>query len=145
MAKISSANAVPNAIETACQLFRVRCYRMNSRAFQVVGAGGRQRPMFIGQWRDRLGVIHHSGMSDLLLTPLVTRVEDYDTKQFIALPIPLAIALWVECKAGTGSLRTDQKLFRDDILASGSHYLEAHDSADQVIAWFNAHGVVGSR
>jgi hypothetical protein len=133
MAKISASNAVLQAIETACAIYGVRCYRMNSRAIQVIGAGGRERPMFFGQWRDQSGIQHKRGMADLLLTPRIRLQTSPPTR--------VCVPLWVECKSGTGELRADQILFRDDVIDSGAFYIEAHDSADAVIQWFNEQGV----
>jgi len=135
-------NSVVAAVEEACAIYGVSCYRMQSRAFSVVGKGGRQRPMFMGQWRDRFGDLHRAGMPDLLLTPRLMFVECVPFR----LPCrhtttTLAVALWVECKAGRGELSEQQELFRDDALAIGAHYLEARNSADQVIQWFKAFDV----
>lgn len=129
MAKvISASNAVVSSIEQAAMIYGVRSYRMNTRTFQVVGAGGRERPMFMGQWRDRFGTIHFKGMGDLLMTPFV--------------PVAgMCVALWCECKAGTGRLTGDQQLFREDVEEAGASYLLAHDGPDVVIEWFQKMGV----
>jgi hypothetical protein len=133
--KVNAANAVVSAVEMACALYGVPCYRQQSRAFQVVGKGGRQRPMFIGQWRDETGQLHFAGMADLLLTPQVLWRTQNPCFNRVCVP------LWVECKAGSGRLSVDQQAFRDDVLAAGAYYIEAHDSAAPVVDWFEAHGV----
>lgn len=130
----SAANSVVQAVENACAIFGVRCYRQQSRAVTVVGVGGRPRPMFMGQWRDKNGTLYYGGMPDLLLTP---RVEELIKPGFLR----ATAVLWVECKAGTGRLNENQKAFRDDVLEAGAHYIECHDSADQVVQWFLDHGV----
>src|SRR5271169_5827101 len=67
----SAGNAAMSAVEGAAGLYGVRCYRMQSRTFTVTGAGGRDRPMFIGAWHDRCGIVHSKGMADFLLTPRI--------------------------------------------------------------------------
>lgn len=129
--QINLGNTVVAAAEEACGLFGVPCYRMQSRTFTVVGTGGRSRPMFVGQWRDRTGIIHHRGMADLLLTPSISDEKGW----YITVP------LWVECKAGTGALRSEQIAFRDDVLAAGAHHLELRDSAGDLLDWFQEQGV----
>lgn len=123
-------NSVVKAVEMACAIYGVRCYRQQSRAVTVVGVGGRLRPMFMGQWRDRNGALYSRGMADLLLTP------------WIGMPtFGHCEVLWVECKAGTGELSKEQKAFRDDVKDVGAHYIECRDSADPVVAWFDRHSV----
>jgi hypothetical protein len=147
MAKtISASNAVVNAVEAAASLYGVRCYRMNSRTFTVAGAGGRDRPMFMGQWRDEFGTLYRKGMADLLLTP---RIIINQPPSLIHVPMntpagaqskPFAacVPLWVECKSGSGVLTVEQRAFREDVRKAGAFYIEAHDSADEVIVWFEA-------
>jgi hypothetical protein len=107
---------------------------MQSRAVTVVGAGGRLRPMFIGQWHDSNGVLHRAGMADLLLTPRI-RLEDSQGDDWVT------TVLWVECKSGTGKLNAEQEMFRDDVTEAGAFYIECRDSADSVIRWFEAYDV----
>lgn len=147
--KIKASNAVTNAILDAAALYRVPAFRMQSRVLPVIGKGGRSRPMFFGSWTDDLGVLHHSGMADLLLQPrisiskiitesipgLLPAVPNHDSHFKITVP------LWVECKSGTGKLREDQIAFRDYVVKGGAFFLEAHDCADSVIDWFDAFGV----
>lgn len=147
MAKsVSASNAVVNAVETAAAMFGVRSYRMNSRVFRVTGAGGRERPMFMGQWKDELGTVYHKGMADLLLTP---RIAFNQKTSLVHIPIntpasspsnliSVCVPLWVECKSGSGVLTKEQKAFRNDVVKAGAFYIEAHDSADDVIAWFES-------
>lgn len=152
MAKaISASNAVMNAIEQTAAIYGVRSYRMQSRMFRVPGKGGVERPMFIGQWKDDLGVAHFKGMADMLLTPRITlygitreqypitfagKAVDVPVKQY-----QIAVALWVECKSGGATLKKEQCDFRDDVLKAGAFWLQARDSADVVIEWFQQHGV----
>jgi hypothetical protein len=126
--RINPANAVVNACEQVAALYRVRCYRMQSRVFNVVGAGQKERPMFFGRWVDRFGEKHPGGMADLLMTP--------KTKWG-----PYAVALWVECKFGSGRLEPEQIAFRDDVTDAGAYYIEVHDSAEPLIALFDDWGV----
>jgi hypothetical protein len=131
-----AANSVVSAVEQACALYGVRCYRQQSRAITVVGAGGRPRPMFMGQWRDKEGTLHYSGIPDLLLTPCLCfgDGEGFQVHQ--------CVVLWVECKAGAGKLNPKQKAFKEDVEEAGAFYIECRDSADSVIRWFEAYDVV---
>jgi hypothetical protein len=135
MGKVSASNAVVSAIESAAAIYGVRSYRMNSRTFMVPGAGGRERPMFMGQWKDENGETHRQGMADLLLTPRIPVVTATVGRVLMSVP------LWVECKSGSGKLEPEQKLFRDDVTKAGAFYIEAHDSAQAVIDWFTIFGV----
>jgi hypothetical protein len=129
-----AGNSVVAAVEEACAIYGVRCYRMQSRAVTVVGAGGRPRPMFVGQWRDKTGKLYYGGMADLLLTPMLC-FED-------ATGCPrIAVALWVECKSGAGRLNPNQQAFKEDVEEAGAFYIECRDSADSVIRWFEAYDV----
>lgn len=139
----SASNAVVSSIESAAALFGVRSYRMNSRTIIVPGVGGRERPMFMGQWRDRYGTQHNKGMGDLLLTPRITITVNVEIPGGAVIPVIVnpVVALWCECKAGTGRLSIDQELFREDVLDAGAFYLLAHDGPDVVIEWFQEMGV----
>lgn len=147
--KINAANAVVGSIEEAAAIYGVRCYRMQSRVFNVVGIGGRPRPMFVGGWKDRFGTSHKGGMADILLTPkiLITPPSHLihipmNTPGGVKVePIAVCVALWVECKSGSGKLNPEQKLFRDDVIEAGAFYIEAHDGPDAVIEWFEKYGV----
>lgn len=130
-----AGNSVIAAVEEACALYGVRCYRQQSRAVTVVGAGGRPRPMFVGQWKDRFGTRHTSGMPDLLLSPNIG-FEDRE-----GFPVLICAVLWVECKAGTGKLNSEQQAFKEDAEEAGAYYIECHDSAEQVMRWFDAQHV----
>lgn len=130
-----AGNSVVAAVEEACAIYGVRCYRMQSRAVTVVGAGGRLRPMFIGQWHDSNGVLHRAGMADCLLTPKIQIEDGCGDHPWCA------VALWVECKAGSGRLSAEQEMFRDDVTEAGAFYVECRDSADSVIRWFEAYDV----
>jgi hypothetical protein len=148
--KISAANAAVSACVSAAALFGVPAYRMQSRVVTVVGAGGGNRPMFIGEWIDDMGVKHYRGMADLLLTPCIDPFTLCGVKGQFFIPMNqradlpmnrIAVPLWVECKSGSGELEPEQKLFRDRVVSAGNFYVEAHDSADAVIAWFQQMGV----
>jgi hypothetical protein len=132
---ISASNAVVNAAEQVAAMYRVRYYRMNTRTFTVVGAGGRERPMFMGAWHNGDGIEYRKGMADLLLTPRIRAWPSVTTPEFIAVP------LWCECKSGTGRLSKEQILFRDDVIDAGSFYLQLNDAADELLRWFEEHGV----
>ena len=140
--QVNPSNAVVQSCEQAAALFGVASYRMNSRTFQVVGAGGRERPMFMGQWTDRYGEVHRKGMADLLMTPRIELTGlrwllDDPNKERICSVVPL----WVECKFRSGHLEPEQRLFRDDVLAREAFYLEIHDGPDALIEWFKSKGV----
>ena len=126
------ANSVVAAVEQVAQMYGVPCYRMQSRVFTVPGRGGKNRPMFVGQWRDDLGVIHHGGMADLLLHPRIWQARGEPS-----IPVPL----WVEAKSGSGELEPEQVAFARHVMENGGFYLVAKDSADEVLAWFKAQGV----
>lgn len=108
--------------------------------------------MFMGEWTDNLGVRHTRGKADLLLTPCID-LSKIIPKTPLAIPLNtradisvtgiwmLAVPLWVECKSGGGKLEAEQKLFRDHVIKAGNFYIEAHDSADALIAWFQQMGV----
>lgn len=132
MGKASQAgNSVVQATETVCGMYGVPCFRMQSRVMTVVGAGGRSRPMFMGKWTDNDGVEHFGGMADLLLMPTI-KLWCGDCRA----PIEATVALWVECKAGSGALSKDQRAFRDFVLSAGAQHLELRDSADDLLTWF---------
>lgn len=136
---ISASNAVVSAVESAALLYRVRCYRMNTRTFEVTGQGGRKRPMFMGSWRDELGSHHFTGMADLLLTPRV-RLPILNNGKLVDIATAV-IPLWVECKSGSGRLSPEQQAFKEDVMKAGAAFIEARDSADAVVEWFEKMGV----
>lgn len=140
--KINASNAVVTAISQAAAIYGVPCFRMQSRTFEVAGAGGRKRPMFIGQWTDGYGTIHRCGMPDLLLQPRVNfwRIVTQGNPG-LSSDLKVTVPLWVECKSGSGVLGLNQRAFRDYVVESGAYYLEAHDSADIVVRWFENFGV----
>jgi len=151
--KISASNAAVSACISAAELFGVPYYREQSRALTVVGAGGRNRPMFMGEWTDDVGIKHYGGKADLLMTPQidcarltaalgVPTVIPLNTRADVSPKVStIAVPLWVECKSGAGKLAAEQKLFRAHVLKAGNYYLEAHDSAEDLIAWFQKMGV----
>jgi len=127
-----------NAVESTAGLFGVRCYRMQSRVFTVPGAGGASRPMFVGAWHDRTGVIHHKGMADFLLMPRIWFGRDM-TNGFK--PVRITVPLWVECKAGEDRLSEDQLAFRADVEDAGAFWICCHDSSESLLEWFKKMGV----
>jgi hypothetical protein len=139
---ISAANAVMHAVEYAAGLYGVRSYRMQSRMVRVIGAGGRERPMFMGQWKDEFGGTHYKGIADILLTPrLLFKKPETSVDATLHADRYIAVALWVECKSGKARLSDEQKDFRDDVQHGGAFWLEARDCADAVIDWFTKNGV----
>jgi hypothetical protein len=140
---------VVSAVLNAAALYGVQGYRMQSRQFTVVGAGGRQRPMFMGQWDDRFGTHHYAGMSDVLLTPKIMIVPE-ELKSSLGTSIPtiakplilrIATVLWCECKSGKARLGYEQEAFRENVIATGGYWLECRDCATALVAWFQEHGV----
>ncbi len=143
------ANSVVAAVEEACERFGVPVYRMQSRVFTVVGKGGKSRPMFVGKWKDGLGVWHTKGMADLLAHPEI----NYDTgDDYGAYSTPV----WIECKFGSGKQGESaareakcicgqpinhQNHFQQYVESKGAAYIVAHDCADAVIDWFKRNGV----
>lgn len=130
-----TANGVVKAVETACALNRVPVMRMNSRTFLVPGKGGRERPMFTGEWTDQLGVKRRKGMADLFAMPRIQLLQDQ------TLTIETTVPLWIECKSGSGELTEDQEDFRAFVEHAGAHYILAKDSAGAVMAWFKQYRV----
>lgn len=132
--RISASNAVVNAVMQVAAIYGQPAYRMQSRCFTVTGAGGADRPLFIGQWDDMTGAHHFGGMCDVLLTPLIWLPGPIR-------PHRIQVPLWCECKSGTGQLTDEQKAFRDHVEATGGFWIECRDSADMLVAWFREHGV----
>lgn len=132
MSRASAAgNSVVKAIEDICGLFRVPVLRMQSRTFIVPGVGGRERPMFMGEWTDMFGYKHRKGMADLLAMPCIETGDGF----------LVTVPLWIECKAGTSEMRKEQIAFKEFVEAAGAYHLEARDSADPVIEWFKTNKV----
>jgi hypothetical protein len=141
---VSAGNAAMSAVEDCAAFYGVRYYRMQSRVFTVPGRGGKDRPMFMGGWRDEYGVMHTKGMSDFLLTPRIAipgPVTGPTTKTPQLMPHYVCVPLWVECKAGRDELSQDQIDFRDDVTKAGAFWLCCKDSYEELIAWFQEHGV----
>lgn len=152
MAKISKSNAVVGAVIEAAALYDVPRYRMNSRVVTVAGAGGRNRPMFFGEWTDDLGKLQCKGMADVLLTPQIDLLKIFQGGVPIIpmnqradilrnITTRICVPLWVECKSGSGELSDEQKAFRSHVIMAGAFYLEIHDSADELLKWFEQMGV----
>ena len=126
---------------------------MNSRTFTVPRGDGTDRPMFMGMWKDEFGIVHRKGMADLLLTPQVPALKlqpptalvhipmNHNTTGGLPVEAKITVVLWVECKSGEGVLSKDQREFRDDVRKAGAYYIEAHDDANDVVAWFEKMGV----
>lgn len=126
-----------SAVEDVCGLFGVPCLRMQSRTFTVPGVGGRERPFFVGEWRDADGVKHRKGMADLLLQPRVSMLVAVTVKgQELKVPLSFTVPLWVECKAGSGKLDAEQEAFRDWVLSIGAAYICVTDSCEELMQWF---------
>lgn len=89
--------------------------------------------MFTGKWTDNDGVEHYGGMADLLLMPTIELVCLCDNAQTVR---DVTVPLWVECKAGLGALKKEQRAFRDFVVSAGAGYLELRDSADDLLTWF---------
>jgi hypothetical protein len=141
--RITPGNAISKLVEDFCGLYRVPFYRMQSRMFNVIGAGGKERPMFIGSWTNDRGEQFKGGMPDYLLTPqlrigqAVQRlggIVDMDTHMNTMVP------LWVEVKAGTDRLSPNQKEFRDYQERIGGLWLTVRDGSE-LEDWFKKHGV----
>lgn len=122
-------------VEDCCGLYGVPFYRMQSRVFTVIGAGGRERPMMTGSWHDKLGRRHTGGITDFLLTPAI---EIHGVPGFNCITVPL----WVEVKAGRDRLAPEQKEFRDYIQATpGGYWLVVKDGPEDLLEWFKNFGV----
>ena len=67
----AAANGLMLAAYQCAMMMHVPAFRMQSRVFTVVGAGGRPRPMNMGEWTDDLGEKHTAGMADWLMTPRI--------------------------------------------------------------------------
>ncbi len=146
-----SANSVVAAVEEACEVWGVPVYRMQSRVFTVVGKGGKSRPMFVGKWKDGLGVWHTKGMADLLAHPeIIIETNGPIGQGEISTPV------WIECKFGSGKQGESaareakcicgqpinhQKHFQEYVESKGASYIVAHDCADAVIEWLKRNGV----
>lgn len=151
MSKASSAaNAVVYAAEQVCALYGVQVTREQSRMFNVQGAAGRWRPMFIGQWTDDLGKVHHAGKPDLLARPkILVRFQNgmagestmADPAGLLGGKLRITVPLWIECKSGAGKLEPHQWAFKSWVEKNGDSYLLIHDDVRTLIAWFDAHGV----
>lgn len=140
MSRASAAgNGVVKAVEDVCGLFGVPVLRMQTRTFTVPGAGGRERPFFVGEWTDAMGVKHRKGMADLLLMPQIRIKQclEHRPQQMLYVTIPL----WVECKAGSGKLEKDQREFKDWVMSIGAAYLCVTDSCEALMDWFKNYGV----
>jgi hypothetical protein len=126
----NAANAVVRAVEEVAALYRIPCFRMQSRVFTVTGKGGKPRPMFVGAWADAKGVKHTSGMADLLLLPRISFCGE-----------ECIWPLFCECKYGSSRLATEQRAFRDYVEHYGIWWLEVRDSADELLEWLKVRGV----
>ena len=147
----AAANGLMLAAYQCAMMMHVPAFRMQSRVFTVVGAGGRQRPMFMGEWTDELGEKHTSGFSDWLMLPTIRTNLKGELHPKVPTPnlnltivastTGICVPLFVECKALSGRLTPDQKAFKEYVERAGAYYLELRDSADTLMEWFRAHGV----
>lgn len=138
MSKASdAANAVVNSTIQVCALYGVKVFRMQSRVIMVPGTAGRMRPMFFGKWTDDFGNEHNSGMADLLARPKIFAYysETHSQDEFLTVP------LWIECKAGKGTLSPEQEAFRHHVLANGEHHVTVQNDLRPLMQWFDAHGL----
>lgn len=130
------------AVEDVCGFYEVPVLRMQSRVFQVPGVGGRERPFFVGEWVDQLGVKHRKGMADLLLQPKITVTKNITHKGTqVEIPLSFVIPLWVECKSGSGKQTVDQKAFQEWVESIGACYLCVTDSCEPLMEWFKTYKV----
>ena len=153
MSRSSDAgNAVVYAAEQVCALYGVQVTREQSRMFNVQGVGGRWRPMFFGTWTDtnwrlthyagkRLTNIWNSGKADLLARPRIRLPITGDLIEVAAKYFRFSVPLWIECKAGKGSLEPAQNAFKIWVESNGDSYLLLHDDVRPLIEWFDSHGV----
>jgi hypothetical protein len=112
---------------------------MQSRTFIVPGVGGRERPFFVGEWTDAMGVKHRKGMADLLLQPRVSLVAEVSPgKSFphVKIPVSFTIPLWVECKAGEGKMDEHQLAFRLWVLSIGAAHICVTENCEELMKWF---------
>src|SRR6266702_3115181 len=138
MSRASAAgNGVMKAVEDVCGLYGVPFLRMQSRTFTVPGAGGRDRPFFVGEWTDAMGVKHRKGMADILLMPRIeVRVKlDEIAGNARTVPLMLTAMLWVECKAGSGKMNAEQLAFREWVLSIGAAHICVTDSCEELMQW----------
>jgi hypothetical protein len=127
------------AVEDICGLYGVPALRMQSRTFTVKGVGGKDRPFFVGEWKDANGIKHRKGMADFLLQPRVTMHVAVKVRgEEVKVPLSFTVPLWVECKAGTGVLNEDQREFRDWVLSIGAAYICVTDSCEELMEWFRS-------
>jgi hypothetical protein len=140
-----NANAVVYAVEQVCALYGVRCTREQSKVITVVGAAGRWRPMFIGQWIDDYGKVHRGGRADILARPrvLINAGPAYhiggDSAEILR--VRVTVPLWIECKSGSGRLSPDQIAFKKWVEANDETYILIHDDVRPLIEWFEKMGV----
>lgn len=135
MSRASDAgNGVMKAVEDVCNLYDVPVTRMQSRTFTVPGKGGKERPFFVGEWIDRMGVKRRKGMADLLAQPSVCLGVLTGKKELSTTTV--TIPLWIECKAGTGKLTGDQQAFKEWVDEIGAAYLCVTDSCEELLNFF---------
>jgi hypothetical protein len=123
------------AVEQVCGLYGVQCTREQSRTFNVQGAAGRWRPLFIGQWTDSFGKIHRQGRADFLARPRI-RFDNALIQTYVSIP------LWIECKSITGRQTPDQAAFQRWVQANGDYYMLLREDVRPLMTWFDEHGVV---
>jgi hypothetical protein len=136
MKKRADSNALMYSVGEVCALYSVRLFRIQSRTFTVVGAAGRTRPMFIGQWTDDNGTVHYKGMADLLARP---KIEVHMPHALD--PAIVTVPLWIECKSGDDKLSADQEAFRHHVTNNGEFHITIKDDLRPLMQWFDEHGL----
>jgi hypothetical protein len=126
-------NAVMYAVEQVCGLYGVQVTREQSRTFNVQGAAGRWRPLFVGSWTDHFGKVHRQGRADFLARPKIRVWRD----SIITKSVPL----WIECKSADGKQTPHQAAFQYWVERNGDDYLLLREDVRPLIAWFEEHGV----
>lgn len=129
------------AVEQVCGLYRVEILRMQSRVLTVPGAAGRSRPMFFGTWKDMNGVEHFAGMADFLARPRIRFNWGVSALDPVGYNTLYTVPLWIETKAGKGKISADQEAFRHYVQQNGEFYISVKENFDELIAWFQAHGL----
>lgn len=109
---VTPEGAVLASVLELLTIYRIWHERRNTRVLDVVGAGGKTRPMTFGT----------PGTGDIFCTP------------FYASSIH-PLCLWIEVKSEGGRQSTTQKEFQAGVEAAGHHYLLAR-SIDDVQKWF---------
>lgn len=132
-------NAVMYAVEQVCGLYGVQVTREQSRTFNVQGAAGRWRPLFVGSWTDHFGKVHRQGRADFLARPRVRL--DISGRGIDGCVFGVSVPLWIECKSADGKQTPHQAAFQYWVQLNGDAYLLLREDVRPLIAWFEEHGV----